>query len=477
MEERYTYEMPSQTATAVVEKENSAESLHFILKDHLGSWTTITDSEGNVEQELSFDAWGNRRNAATWTGTATGSLLFDRGFTGHEHIESIGLINMNGRLYDPVMSTFLSVDNYVQEPDFSQNFNRYAYCLNNPLKYVDPDGESILASLVIYAAIGAAVSMVSTVATNVVYDRPLYEGLGKAAAMGALQGMFSFGIGTAAGIIGNAIGGTWGTVAQTGFQVLAHGTLGGISSEVREGKFWSGFASGAVASFVASTTGIMTNKLPKAWQVTCMVAAGGLSGGVTATMAGGYFWDGVCNGLICSGLNHAMHLVVEPVDPPGSKKNNAQQIKERAQNAPTIVGAEATIVEKAAKLTWLMEGESAGLTKIMNVTSKVSRAGLIINTVINAERAYNGELSWQSFTMRTIVSSVEYGCFKIPHIAATMAGAGLLYYDFTGGFENTLYNDAWLHENISPYVTLIQQYLKPNYSEYGQTPIYYRHGK
>ena len=66
-----------------------------------------------------------------------------------------------------------------------------------------------------------------------------------------------------------------------------------------------------VASFVASTTDIMTNKLPKAWQVTCMVAAGSLSGGVTATMAGGYFWDGVCNGLICSGLNHSMHWVAD----------------------------------------------------------------------------------------------------------------------------------------------------------------------
>lgn len=45
--------------------------------------------------------------------------------------------------------------------------------------------------------------------------------------------------------------------------------------------------------------------------MTCMVAAGTLSGGVTASMAGGSFWDGVCNGLICSGLNHALHLVVE----------------------------------------------------------------------------------------------------------------------------------------------------------------------
>jgi hypothetical protein len=35
----------------------------------------------------------------------------------------------------------LSPDNYVQAPDFSQNFNRYSYVLNNPLKYTDPSGD------------------------------------------------------------------------------------------------------------------------------------------------------------------------------------------------------------------------------------------------------------------------------------------------------------------------------------------------
>ena len=125
---------------AVVEKQGEEESLHYILKDHLGSWTTITDAEGNVEQELSFDAWGNLRDADTWTGTGTEAPMFDRGYTGHEHITAFGLINMNGRCYDPLMSSFLSVDEYVQDPTSAQNFNRYAYCLNNPLKYTDPSG-------------------------------------------------------------------------------------------------------------------------------------------------------------------------------------------------------------------------------------------------------------------------------------------------------------------------------------------------
>ena len=69
------------------------------------------------------------------------SPLFDRGFTGHEHLWNFGLINMNGRMYDPVMSSFLSPDNYMQDPTTQQGFNRYAYCAYNPLKYVDPTGE------------------------------------------------------------------------------------------------------------------------------------------------------------------------------------------------------------------------------------------------------------------------------------------------------------------------------------------------
>ncbi|KWW38831.1 MAG: hypothetical protein F083_2118 [bacterium F083] len=94
----------------------------------------------------------------------------------------------------------------------------------------------------------------------------------------------------------------------------AHGILGGASTWARGGNFSIGFASGAVASSITSCTEDLVDKLPTGWKITCMVAAGGLSGGVTASMAGGSFWDGVCNGLICSGLNHALHLAVGPLN-------------------------------------------------------------------------------------------------------------------------------------------------------------------
>lgn len=142
---------------AAVTGSNNAETTRYIYKDHLGSWTTITDDAGVILQELSFDAWGNLRSPSTWSGTYNGILLYDRGFTGHEHLFDFGLVNMNGRMYDPVMSSFLSVDNFIQNPGTSQNFNRYSYCMNNPLRYTDPSGELF----------GAVLGVISDVVNNV----------------------------------------------------------------------------------------------------------------------------------------------------------------------------------------------------------------------------------------------------------------------------------------------------------------------
>jgi RHS repeat-associated protein len=94
------------------------------------------------------------RSTANWTDYAPGSepVLFvaGRGFTGHEHLPWFNMINMNGRVYDPLTGQFLSPDNNVQSPDFTLNFNRYAYCLNNPLIYTDPDGEFFLGTILTF---------------------------------------------------------------------------------------------------------------------------------------------------------------------------------------------------------------------------------------------------------------------------------------------------------------------------------------
>jgi len=108
------------------------------------SFVIIINEDGTLKQELSYDAWGRLRNPDTQQVYAVGEepeLFLGRGYTGHEHLPWFGLINMNARLYDPILGRFLSPDPYVQMPDFTQNFNRYSYCLNNPLKHTDKDGK------------------------------------------------------------------------------------------------------------------------------------------------------------------------------------------------------------------------------------------------------------------------------------------------------------------------------------------------
>ncbi len=110
---------------------NGASQIYYVLTDHLGSIDAVVPAVSNVMPAVeyySYDAWGNRRNPSDWSQTETRtSFITDRGYTGHEHLDAFGLINANGRIYEPATGRFLSPDNYIQSPDFSQSFNRYAY--------------------------------------------------------------------------------------------------------------------------------------------------------------------------------------------------------------------------------------------------------------------------------------------------------------------------------------------------------------
>ncbi len=128
---------------AIFEKTSAVGNLYYIHKDHLGSFTAITDKNGAKVDSMSYDPWGRRRNPTDWSyDNVPGSYLVDRGFTGHEHLDPFNLINMNGRVYDPILGRFMSPDNYIQAPDYTQSLNRYTYAYNNPLIFTDPDGNN-----------------------------------------------------------------------------------------------------------------------------------------------------------------------------------------------------------------------------------------------------------------------------------------------------------------------------------------------
>ena len=124
----------------------SSGSYKFLHKDYLGSILAITDEAGNIKEQRHFDAWGNLthfkvdgidENVNDFNDFA----LIDRGYTSHEHFTEVGIIHMNGRLYDPLLRRFLNADENIQDPNNTQNYNKYGYVMNNPLMYNDPSGE------------------------------------------------------------------------------------------------------------------------------------------------------------------------------------------------------------------------------------------------------------------------------------------------------------------------------------------------
>jgi RHS repeat-associated protein len=127
-------------------------------RDHLGSLVALTDAGGALLERSAFDPWGKRVDYSTWTPPAPGTFVpggsgaggttnavvsTKRGFTGHEMVDDLGFIHMNGRIYDAELGKFLSADPTMQFPESTQGFNRYSYVGNNPLSAVDPSGFSI----------------------------------------------------------------------------------------------------------------------------------------------------------------------------------------------------------------------------------------------------------------------------------------------------------------------------------------------
>ncbi|HNR19437.1 MAG TPA: FG-GAP-like repeat-containing protein [Bacteroidia bacterium] len=266
---------------------------YYIRTDYLGSIMMVTETNGNVVEENSFDAWGRRRDAVTWQifnqiQPATTVLMFDRGYTGHEHLQEFGLINMNGRMYDPVVCRMLSVDNFNNSAAEAVGFNRYAYALNNPLKYNDPSGQWV------HLAVGAVIGgTINWIAHGAQFNA---KGLGHFG-VGALAGAVSAGVGAGIGaaIAGNAAAGGgfaagfWGTstISSTGF--VAGAAVGGGAG------FTNGLLTGIGNGFVLNQNigQAIAGGLNSAWkQAIVGGVTGGILGGIHAIRHGRDFWSG-----------------------------------------------------------------------------------------------------------------------------------------------------------------------------------------
>ena len=175
--------------------DDAGERMYYGYRDYQGSLLAMAGADGIVCERYAYDPWGKRVKSNDWIVTDTRSgFLTNRGYTGHEHIDwgDQTLINMNGRVYDPYTAMFYSPDPFIQAPDNWVNYNRYAYCMNNPFKYTDPSGEFAWVPFAIAAVVGG----VTNWAIN--------------GAELSWKGLGYFGVGALGGVAGLAAGGAVG---------------------------------------------------------------------------------------------------------------------------------------------------------------------------------------------------------------------------------------------------------------------------
>ncbi len=185
---------------SIVERVNNTnEKTYSVMTDYLGSVERILDNSTlAIVADKNHDAWGRERDPNDWSylPTTRNSNGWDRGYTGHEHIPEFGIINMNGRLYDPVLGRMLSPDPYIMGTDNTQGYNRYAYAMNNPMSYTDPSGNVVWFVPLIYAAVNVAMDL------SMNNGKMSFGQIALSAGMGALGGLTSGATSVAGAIVG-----------------------------------------------------------------------------------------------------------------------------------------------------------------------------------------------------------------------------------------------------------------------------------
>jgi RHS repeat-associated protein len=302
-------------AIVVLKSNGTAYNYFYLHRDYQSSILAITNATGSVVEKRVFDPWGLVTKVQNGAGTAMAQMtFFDRGYTGHEHLQDVGLINMNARIYNPTLHRFLEADNYIQDPYNTQNYNRYGYCVNNPLKYTDVTGNVFnLATLV------GCIPIIGSIFSSLLLHQPVdFARVFVDAVITGISMGVTMGIGQACATIGNFY-------ARAAVSALAHGVFQGGLSAAQGGKFWAGFASGALSSIAASVWQGGENTIKNHVSGRRVGIGGGfkgigagtgaigtlafsaIAGGAGSALAGGNFWQGATTGLIVAGFNHLMH--------------------------------------------------------------------------------------------------------------------------------------------------------------------------
>ncbi|GAA0711102.1 toxin TcdB middle/N-terminal domain-containing protein [Dokdonella soli] len=318
----------------------------------------LTDAQGSTHQVLgamtltpvnassptSFDSWGRRRDGTTWAGptlwtAGLESLLREtttRGYTGHEMAESVGVIHMNGRIYDPQLARFLQADPFVQSPQDLQSWNRYSYGFNNPLAYTDPSGyfsagdflrTAAAIAITVYSGGTAAGATWGLFGTSVVAGSAqsfaimavggfaagaVQTGSLRGAVTGAVTATVFYGVGNAFTPTNAswAYSGNQMTVAGHAVRSLAHGAAGGVMTELQGGRFGHGFMSAGISAALSPSMG-RNDSFGVTAAKTIQAAA---VGGTASVLAGGKF----ANGAVTAAFGFAFARIVSGVGGQGS---------------------------------------------------------------------------------------------------------------------------------------------------------------
>lgn len=287
----YRHYIPAGNNTVVYTRLSSGtNSTYYLTKDHLGSTAVITDQTGTslVKEEFSALGWNET------SGQATVATISRHEFTGQEGMDNLGMVNMNGRVYIPSGSMFISPDPYVSDPGNTQNYNRYGYVYNNPLTNTDPSGFFSLGDLLNpfsnsnplnpFGSFGRKLALApfttlydsyrfaTRTSDNLLRDekwlQPIaeiaacyYGGPWACAAASAKLTRLNGGTMDQALIAGLLTYATANLNINTGSfatDALANGTVGGIDSSLTGGSFTRGFEFGAAGSIALSSYQYLT---------------------------------------------------------------------------------------------------------------------------------------------------------------------------------------------------------------------------